>query len=86
MPSMSETERFCRDCLVAMLDIASDHVQPPTTFASLGLDSAAAVHFVLDVEQQFGVELHPGVTDEYPTLATFAAYLDTLRAGQGVAG
>ena len=81
MSPMSQTERVCRDRLATMLDLPLDHVQSGTSFASLGLDYAAAVHFVLDIEQQFGVELHPGVTDDYPTLATFAAHLDMLRAG-----
>lgn len=86
MPPTSEIEQFCQDCLATMLDIEMDRVQPTATFASLGLDSAAAVHFVLEVEQQFGLELHPGVTDDYPTVAEFADYLARLRAGQTPAG
>ncbi len=38
------------------------------SFASLGLDSAMAVHFVLEIEEWLGIELYPSVTEDYPTL------------------
>lgn len=76
MPSEAETEQFCRSSLAALLDIDQSTILPSTSFASLGLDSATAVHFVLEAEQQTGLELYPGVTDDYPTVAEFAAYID----------
>ncbi|WP_454658311.1 acyl carrier protein [Bosea beijingensis] len=79
MPPSSEIERFCRSSLAAMLDIDEAGIEPATTFASLGLDSAAAVHFVLEIEQEYRVELYPGVTQDYPTVAQFADYLGTLK-------
>ncbi|RYE30633.1 MAG: acyl carrier protein [Hyphomicrobiales bacterium] len=79
MPPVSEIERFCRSSLAAMLDIDEAGIAPTTTFASLGLDSAAAVHFVLEVEQEYRVELYPGVTQDYPTVAQFVDYLGTLK-------
>jgi acyl carrier protein len=75
MPSDSETEQSCKSCLAEMLDIDESEILPSTTFASLGLDSAAAVHFILEMEQRIGIELYPGVTHDYPTVAEFAAYL-----------
>ncbi|TQI75630.1 acyl carrier protein [Bosea sp. AK1] len=79
MPPASEIERFCRSSLAAMLDIDEVGIVPATTFAGLGLDSAAAVHFVLEVEQEYRVELYPGVTQDYPTVAQFVDYLGTLK-------
>ncbi|MGX1740412.1 acyl carrier protein [Bosea robiniae] len=79
MPPASEIERFCRSSLAAMLDIDEAGIVPATTFAGLGLDSAAAVHFVLEVEQEYRVELYPGVTQDYPTVAQFVDYLGTLK-------
>lgn len=79
MPPAPDIESFCRSSLAAMLDIDEAGITPETTFASLGLDSAAAVHFVLEVEQEYRIELYPGVTQDYPTLARFAEYLGTLK-------
>lgn len=79
MPPASDIERFCKAGLGAMLDRDEAGIESTATFASLGLDSAAAVHFVLEVEQEYGVELYPGVTQDYPTIAQFAEYLGTLK-------
>lgn len=62
-----------------MLDREAASIEASTSFASLGLDSAAAVHFVLEVEQEYRVELYPGVTQDYPTITQFADYLGTLK-------
>jgi len=75
MSSEAETEQICRLSLAALLDIDEAMILPSTSFASLGLDSATAVHFVLEAEQRTGLELYPGVTHDYPTVAEFAAYL-----------
>lgn len=79
MPPVTEIESFCRSRLAAMLDIDEAGIDAATTFASLGLDSAAAVHFVLEVEQEYGIELYPGVTQDYPSMIGFAEYLVTLK-------
>ena len=62
-----------------MLEIDEANLTSETSFASLGLDSAAAVHFVLEVEQEYGVELYPGVTQDHPTLIKVAEYLVSLK-------
>lgn len=73
-----DLEQFCRSRLAAMLDIDESAILPSTSFASLGLDSAAAVHFVLETEQELGIELYPGVTHDHPTVALFAEYISRL--------
>lgn len=75
MTSDQDVEQLCRSRLAAMLDLDESAILPDTTFASLGLDSAAAVHFVLDIEQEMGIELYPGVTGDHPTVAQFAEYV-----------
>jgi len=71
----TKIEMICQACLATMLDLEPTDIPRETSFASLGLDSAAAVHFVLEIEQALETVLYPGVTDDYPTIATFAAYI-----------
>lgn len=78
MPTVPEIESFCRSRLAEMLEIDEATIAPETSFASLGLDSAAAVHFVLEIEQEYGVELYPGVTQDHPNVSKFAEYLASL--------
>ncbi len=78
MPSASDIERFCKSCLAGMLDLHEASIESSRSFASLGLDSAAAVHFILEVEQEYAVELYPGVTQDYPAIDRFAEYLRSL--------
>ncbi|GGF51731.1 phosphopantetheine attachment site domain protein [Azorhizobium oxalatiphilum] len=80
MPSLPDITDFCRERLAATLEIEAAGIAPDATFASLGLDSAMAVHFVLEIEDRFGVELYPSVTEDYPTVETFAGYVATLAA------
>jgi len=70
----------CQRTLAAMLDLKPYEITPATTFAGLGLDSAAAVHFVLAVEKETGLELEPGVTEEYPSLESFAEFIVGLQS------
>lgn len=78
MPTVPEIIDTCRERLAATLEIEAAGIAPDATFASLGLDSAMAVHFVLEIEDGLGVELYPSVTEDYPTIATFAGYVATL--------
>lgn len=80
MPTDAEIETFCRDRLSTILDLDPARITPETSFAGLGLDSAMAVHFVLEAEEWFGVELYPAVTADYPTVGAFSAYLAQLSA------
>lgn len=80
MATHAEIETFCQERLSSLLDIETSRITPETTFASLGLDSAMAVHFVLEAEDWFGVELYPAVTADYPTVGAFAGHLAQLLA------
>ncbi len=65
--------------LAVLLDRDVDTIASDASFASLGLDSAAAVHFILEVEQVYGIELYPGVTSDHPDIAQLAEFLLSLR-------
>lgn len=80
MATDAEIEAFCRDRLSSILDIEPARITLETSFAGLGLDSAMAVHFVLEAEEWFGVELYPAVTADHPTVGAFVSYLSRLQA------
>ncbi len=78
MASLIEIEAFCTERLAAMLELEPAHITPVTSFASLGLDSSTAVHFVLELEDWLGIELYPAVTDDFPTVGALSAHLAGL--------
>lgn len=71
----------CRNVLISLAEIDPLDILPTTQFADLGLDSAKIVHFILEIEQETGLELTPGITDEHPTIFDFATYLHGRLAG-----
>lgn len=78
MPT-SLIETALKSQLAALLDRDVETIAADASFASLGLDSAAIVHFILEIEQVYGVELYPGVTSDHPDIARLAAFLLSLR-------
>ncbi|GAU82922.1 acyl carrier protein [Bosea sp. BIWAKO-01] len=75
MPTYDEILAFCVKELSAILGIDADGIATSAAFTGLGLDSAMAVHLILAVEEKLGIELDPGVVDEYPTVDSFCSYL-----------
>lgn len=80
MPS-SAIEAALKKQLATLLDRDVQTIESDASFASLGLDSAASVHFVLEIEQIYGVELYPGVTSDHPNVAQLANFLLSLSSG-----
>ncbi|MGU3495802.1 acyl carrier protein [Xanthobacteraceae bacterium A53D] len=78
MPSVPEIIDYCRERLAETLETDAAGITPDTTFAAMGLDSAMAVHFVLEIEEWLGIELYPSVTEDHPSLGAFAAYAASL--------
>ncbi len=78
MNKTDEMIDLCREILAGMLRSAPADIRPHDTFAGLGLDSAAAVHFMLHVEEKTGLEFEPGVTEEHPSVQAFAAFIAGL--------
>lgn len=62
-------------------------VAPGASFARMGLDSASAAYFVVELEEWLGLELQPEIIFEHPTVAELARHVAGLgnaaNAGRG---
>jgi len=74
-PSEADIREYCITVLTASLGIPEDRIEPETTFARLGLDSASSVYLIVALEEWLGVELTPELTFDHPTLARLARHL-----------
>jgi len=59
---------WCQKYIADLLDISPSQVDPDAEIADFGLDSAAAVAMVLDLETKLGQELDPAILFEHGTL------------------
>ncbi len=85
------SEGDIRDWCVAYLKRTVDDpaiiVGLDTTFAEMGLDSASAAYFIVELEEWLGRELEPELVFEYPTIADLAHHIVTRSGGaDGAAG
>jgi acyl carrier protein len=74
-PTEPEIRQWCTACLAKLLKVPIERIDPQASFARLGVDSAAAVFFVLDIEEWLDLELPASIAFEYPSIAELAAYL-----------
>jgi acyl carrier protein len=74
-PTEPEIRQWCTVCLAKVLKVPAERIDPQATFARLGVDSAAAVFFVLDIEEWLDLELPASIAFEYPSIAELAGYL-----------
>ena len=74
-PTEPEIREWCTACLAKVLKVPAERIDPQATFARLGVDSAAAVFFVLDIEEWLDLELPASIAFEYPSIAELSAYL-----------
>jgi acyl carrier protein len=65
--SREEIHRWLADYLAALLG-EPEAVDIGQSFESYGLDSAAAVSLVADLEDLTGLELDPSIVYDYPTV------------------
>ena len=72
---------WCLDELASLLNRPVAEIRSDASFASLGLDSANSVGFVLALEDRLGLELDPELLGEYRTLDALLEHLsaDHLR-------
>lgn len=77
-----EIQRWLTDYLAALLGEPSKAVDIGLSFESHGLDSAAAVSLVADLEDWTGLELDPTIVYDYPTVGELTDFLVAqLRGG-----
>jgi acyl carrier protein len=77
--SEAEICDWCVVYLAKLLDRPEAEIDPAKSFAQLGLDSAMATYFIVDLEQWVGVELIPEMAFEYPSIAKLSAHIAGLR-------
>lgn len=76
---MAASETAIRDWCVAalarLLDLPAAAIRPDAPFVQLGLDSASATYFIVELEDWLGVELDPEIVFEHPSIADLAGHL-----------
>jgi len=68
---------WCIANLKQTVDDPSIAISPDATFTQMGLDSATAAYFVVELEEWLGHELDPEIVFDYPTIADLAHYIAT---------
>jgi acyl carrier protein len=74
-PSESEIRDWCVAYLAKSLRLAPERIDPQAKFARLGMDSAASVFLVAELEDWLGLELSVELIFEHQTPAALARYL-----------
>lgn len=63
---------WCRQHIATLLDFPVERIPADAEFDSFGLDSAAAVSLVVDLEEWLGAEVSPSLLFEFPTVQALA--------------
>jgi len=74
-PTESEICDWCVAYLAKSLKLPPERIDPQAKFARLGLDSAASVFLIADLEDWLGLELSAELIFEHQTPAALARYL-----------
>jgi acyl carrier protein len=74
-PTESEIRDWCVAYLARTLKLSPERIDPQAKFARLGLDSAASVFLVADLEDWLGLDLSAELIFEHQTPAALARYL-----------
>jgi acyl carrier protein len=86
-PSESEIRDWCVAYLAKTFEVAPDRIHPNATFARLGMDSAASVFFIVELEEWLGLELKTEIVFEHQTPAALARYVaGRYAASNGATG
>jgi acyl carrier protein len=78
-PDERSIREWCISHLAKTLDMPAERISPDDKFARLGLDSASALQFVVELEEWLGIQLEPEVVDDHPTIAALARHLGAER-------
>jgi len=77
----AEIAAWCMDYVSKTLEIPRETVGLDTKFSHLGLDSAMATDFLIDLEEWVGVEINSEAFFDYPTIDALSDYVAGLCAG-----
>jgi phthiocerol/phenolphthiocerol synthesis type-I polyketide synthase A len=74
-PTESEIIDWCVAYLAKSLNLTPERIDSQAKFARLGMDSAASVFLVYDLEDWLGIDLSAEMLFEHQTPAALARYL-----------
>ena len=74
-PNEAAIRAWCTTYLAQTLELPAEEIGPEMRFVRLGLDSANAVHFIVELEEWLGIELEPELAFDHPTIAELARHL-----------
>jgi acyl carrier protein len=73
--SEDELRRWMIEKIASMLGVAADRIDPDSEFASYGLDSAAAIELLAELELRLDRELATTMVWDHPTIRALASEL-----------
>lgn len=73
--SREEITAWCVDYLARLLERPAQDIAIEAPFARVGLDSAMALYFTIDLEKWLGIEVWPEMVFEHPSIEKLSAYL-----------
>ena len=75
---------WCVAYLAKSLNRAAGQINPDAKFARLGVDSAASVFFLVDLEEWLNIKLPAETLVQHPTINELARHLATSGAADAV--
>ena len=75
---------WCVAYLAKSLNRAAGQINPDAKFARLGVDSAASVFLIVDLEEWLNIKLPAETLVEHPTINKLARHLATNGAADAV--
>jgi len=74
-PTELEICNWCVAYLAKSFNTPAERIDPSARFARLGMDSAASVFFVVELEEWLGIELPTEIVFTYPTPARLSQHI-----------
>jgi len=79
--SEANIREWCIAYLRRTVDDPAIAVTADATFAQMGLDSATAAYFIVELEEWIGCELEPELVFDHPTIAALARHIASRPGG-----
>ena len=74
-PSELEIRNWCVAYLATAFKMPAQRIDASAKFARLGMDSAASVFFIVELEEWLGVELPTDIVFDHPSPAELARHI-----------